>query len=156
MAAGGAVWSVDERSATDMPLPPGASGAAALAVSPGGGFVAAFCGDGRLRVFASGARPLGAGKRALACGGWDTPSSDTEFPHPQPCLCLWRQYTTQLCPIRDPHLCPAPSPADFSRVISELDTSSAVPPLDLAWCGGDAVALRWEGLLLLAGPYGDW
>lgn len=28
--------------------------------------------------------------------------------------------------------------------------------MELAWCGADAVALRWEGLLLLAGPYGDW
>ncbi|KAI8468744.1 MAG: vacuolar protein sorting-associated protein 16 [Monoraphidium minutum] len=98
VAAGGAIWSVDERSATDQRLPPGDGGAAAVAVSPGGGFVAAFCGDGRLRVFAS----------------------------------------------------------DFSRVISEFDTSSASPPLDLAWCGCDAVALRWDGLLLLAGPYGDW
>jgi len=41
-------------------------------------------------------------------------------------------------------------------VISEFDTASAVAPLDLTWCGVDAVALRWEGLLLLAGPYGDW
>ncbi|KIY95564.1 Vacuolar protein sorting-associated protein 16 [Monoraphidium neglectum] len=98
VAAGGAVWVVDERSATDQRLPPGAGGAAALAVAPGGGFVAAFCEDGRLRVFSS----------------------------------------------------------DFGRIISEFDTSSAVAPLDLAWCGVDAVALRWEGLLLLAGPYGDW
>ncbi len=45
---------------------------------------------------------------------------------------------------------------DLSRVISEFDTASAVAPLDLAWCGTDAVAMRWEGLLLLAGPYGDW
>jgi hypothetical protein len=26
----------------------------------------------------------------------------------------------------------------------------------VVWCGVDAVALRWEGLLLLVGPYGDW
>ncbi|GBF95901.1 hypothetical protein Rsub_08492 [Raphidocelis subcapitata] len=98
VACGGRVWSVDEGAATEAALPPGAGGAAALAVAPGGGFVAAFCGDGRLRVFSS----------------------------------------------------------DFSRVISEFDTASAVPPIDLAWCGVDAVAMRWEGLLLLAGPYGDW
>jgi hypothetical protein len=55
VAAGDRLWVVDERGATDTPLPPGAGGAAALAVAPGGGFVAAFCGDGRLRVFASGA-----------------------------------------------------------------------------------------------------
>lgn len=26
----------------------------------------------------------------------------------------------------------------------------------MCWCGVDAVALRWEGLLLLVGPYADW
>jgi hypothetical protein len=26
----------------------------------------------------------------------------------------------------------------------------------MCWCGVDAVALRWEGLLLLVGPNGDW
>lgn len=46
--------------------------------------------------------------------------------------------------------------ADFSKLLSEFDTKSGVPPGDLCWCGVDAVALRWEGLLLLVGPYGDW
>lgn len=64
VAAGGRIWVADERSASDFPLPAGAGGAAALAVSPGGAFVAAFCGDGRLRVFASGARLLWRGETA--------------------------------------------------------------------------------------------
>lgn len=54
VAWGGAIWVVDERTATDQALPAGAGGAAALAVAPGGGFVAAFCDDGRMRVFSSG------------------------------------------------------------------------------------------------------
>jgi len=54
VAVGDKIWLVDERSANDHALPPGAGGGAALAVAPGGAFVAVFCNDGRLRVFASG------------------------------------------------------------------------------------------------------
>ncbi|KAF6254839.1 vacuolar protein sorting-associated protein 16 [Scenedesmus sp. NREL 46B-D3] len=46
--------------------------------------------------------------------------------------------------------------SDFSQQLSEFDSRSGVPPACVAWCGVDAVALRWEGLLLLVGPYGDW
>ncbi|WIA22377.1 hypothetical protein OEZ85_004684 [Tetradesmus obliquus] len=46
--------------------------------------------------------------------------------------------------------------SDFSQQLSEFDSRSGVPPACIAWCGVDAVALRWEGLLLLVGPYGDW
>lgn len=45
---------------------------------------------------------------------------------------------------------------DFSQQLSEFDSRSGLPPSSLCWCGVDAVALRWEGLLLLVGPYGDW
>lgn len=48
------------------------------------------------------------------------------------------------------------SSTDFSQQLSEFDSRSGVPPACVAWCGVDAVALRWEGLLLLVGPYGDW
>jgi hypothetical protein len=67
----------------------------------------------------------------------------------------WPRWTPTPTPTPKPQT-PTPPPPDFSRVICEFDTASAVPPLDLAWCGVDAVAMRWEGLLLLAGPYGDW
>lgn len=46
--------------------------------------------------------------------------------------------------------------SDFSQQLSEFDSRSGVPPADVAWCGVDAVALRWEGLLLLVDPYGNW
>eukprot|EP00878_Enallax_costatus_P027161 GHUV01029216.1.p1 GENE.GHUV01029216.1~~GHUV01029216.1.p1 ORF type:complete len:582 (+),score=119.59 GHUV01029216.1:259-2004(+) len=46
--------------------------------------------------------------------------------------------------------------SDFSQQLSEFDSRSGVPPADVAWCGVDAVALRWEGLLLLVDPYGHW
>jgi hypothetical protein len=47
-------------------------------------------------------------------------------------------------------------PTDFIHQLSEFDSRSGLPPSSLCWCGVDAVALRWEGLLLLVGPYGDW
>jgi hypothetical protein len=58
-------------------------------------------------------------------------------------------------------VCPAAAaavalPADFSQQLSEFDSRSGIAPSSIAWCGVDAVALRWEGLLLLVGPYGDW
>ena len=28
-------------------------------------------------------------------------------------------------------------------------------PLDVAWCGSDAVVVRWPELLLAVGPFGD-
>lgn len=46
--------------------------------------------------------------------------------------------------------------ADFSQQLSEFDSRSGLPPSSLCWCGVDAVALRWDSLLLLVGPYGDW
>jgi hypothetical protein len=45
--------------------------------------------------------------------------------------------------------------ADMSKVLSELTTANTDPPLEVTWCGGDAVVLRWPDLLLLAGPYGE-
>jgi hypothetical protein len=52
--------------------------------------------------------------------------------------------------------CCCSPPADFSQQLSEFDSRSGIAPACIAWCGVDAVALRWEGLLLLVGPYGDW
>lgn len=46
--------------------------------------------------------------------------------------------------------------ADFSQQLSDFDSRSGLPPSAVCWCGVDAVALRWDGLLLLVGPYGDW
>ena len=38
---------------------------------------------------------------------------------------------------------------DFSKVVSDFDTKSSVPPEQLAWCGADAVVLYWPELLLM-------
>ena len=51
-----------------------------------------------------------------------------------PCFCL---------------LLPLP---DFSQQLSELDSRSGVSLADFSGCGVHAVALRWEGLLLLVDP----
>jgi hypothetical protein len=45
---------------------------------------------------------------------------------------------------------------DFSKVVSDFDTKSSVPPEQLAWCGADAVVLYWPEILLMVGPFGDW
>lgn len=39
--------------------------------------------------------------------------------------------------------------ADLSKVVSDFDTKSSVPPEQLAWCGADAVVLYWPEILLL-------
>ena len=39
--------------------------------------------------------------------------------------------------------------ADFSKVVSDFDTKSSVPPEQLAWCGADAVVLYWPEILLM-------
>ncbi len=31
-----------------------------------------------------------------------------------------------------------------------------MPPAQLVWCGADAVAAHWPGILLLVAPYGNW
>ena len=59
------VWVVDDSTATDHPLTPGCGGVVSLAVSPDGAFVALQCGDGKLRVMASGE----AGEEGES-GGW--------------------------------------------------------------------------------------
>ena len=39
--------------------------------------------------------------------------------------------------------------ADFSKVVSDFDTKSSVPPEQLAWCGAEAVVLYWPEILLM-------
>lgn len=30
-------------------------------------------------------------------------------------------------------------------------------PMDIAWCGEDAIVLRWKNTgIVMVGPYGDW
>ncbi|XP_075506458.1 protein VACUOLELESS1 [Primulina tabacum] len=45
--------------------------------------------------------------------------------------------------------------SDFSNVIIEYASESALPPDQLAWCGMDSVLLCWDDMLLMVGPYGD-
>lgn len=44
----------------------------------------------------------------------------------------------------------------FGHKILDFDTASTRPPLQMAWCGEDAVLLSWSGFLLLVGPFGHW
>lgn len=44
--------------------------------------------------------------------------------------------------------------SDFSLVLSEFNTQSALPPEQVIWCGLDSVLLYWEETLLMVGPHG--
>ncbi|CAK9004799.1 Protein VACUOLELESS1 (Vacuolar protein sorting-associated protein 16 homolog) [Durusdinium trenchii] len=45
----------------------------------------------------------------------------------------------------------------FSKAFLEFDTKAGVPPVQMCWCGLDAVVMQWNQLgLLMVGPYGDW
>jgi len=45
----------------------------------------------------------------------------------------------------------------FDKTVLEFDTKAGVEPLQLCWCGEDAVVLQWRQLgILMVGPYGDW
>jgi WD40 repeat protein len=46
--------------------------------------------------------------------------------------------------------------SEFDKNLSKFGTNSKVPPLDMCWCGDDAVVLYWENILLLVGLYGDF
>ena len=47
---------------------------------------------------------------------------------------------------------------EFTKSLSEYDLtheSDGKPPNEVAWCGSNAVALAWEALVLVVGPFGD-
>ena len=44
----------------------------------------------------------------------------------------------------------------FGNKILDFDTSSTRKPLQMGWCGEDAVLLSWSGFLLMVGPFGHW
>ena len=44
----------------------------------------------------------------------------------------------------------------FTTKILDFDTSATQEPMQMVWCGEDAVILTWHGFLLMVGPYGDW
>ena len=46
--------------------------------------------------------------------------------------------------------------ADCSRFISEFSTSATLQPHQIAWCGEDSVLMRYEKMLLMVGPLGDF
>ncbi|KAI8351246.1 Vps16, N-terminal region-domain-containing protein [Mortierella sp. GBAus27b] len=45
---------------------------------------------------------------------------------------------------------------DFQKNLSEFETKSKVPPIQLAWCGTDSVILYWDSIVLMVGPFGGW
>ncbi|KAJ3415205.1 hypothetical protein HDV05_005345 [Chytridiales sp. JEL 0842] len=46
--------------------------------------------------------------------------------------------------------------SDFQKHLADFPTNSTIPPLQMAWCGSDAVVLHWEDTVLVVGPFGDW
>lgn len=47
--------------------------------------------------------------------------------------------------------------SSFTTKVLDFDTKSMTRPLDIVWCGEDAVVLHWKNTgLLVVGPYGDW
>ena len=45
----------------------------------------------------------------------------------------------------------------FTTKVLDFDTKSVTRPLEIVWCGEDAVVLVWRNTgLVMVGPYGDW
>lgn len=45
----------------------------------------------------------------------------------------------------------------FTTKVLDFDTKSISRPLDIAWCGEDAVVLLWRNTgVVMVGPFGDW
>ncbi|ORY47768.1 hypothetical protein BCR33DRAFT_677973 [Rhizoclosmatium globosum] len=45
--------------------------------------------------------------------------------------------------------------SDFSKQLAEFNTGTSQPPLQMTWCGSDAVTLHWEDSVVVVGPFGD-
>jgi len=47
--------------------------------------------------------------------------------------------------------------ATFTSKVLDFDTKSVSRPMEIAWCGEDAVLLMWKNTgIVMVGPYGDW
>jgi hypothetical protein len=47
--------------------------------------------------------------------------------------------------------------ATFTTKVLDFDTKSMTRPMEIAWCGEDAVVLLWRNTgIVMVGPYGDW
>lgn len=45
----------------------------------------------------------------------------------------------------------------FTQKVIDFDTKSKSKPMEVTWCGDDAVILLWKNTgLVMVGPYGDW
>lgn len=45
----------------------------------------------------------------------------------------------------------------FTNKVLDFDTNSMTRPMDMLWCGDDAVVLVWKNTgMIMVGPYGDW
>ncbi|KAJ3135793.1 hypothetical protein HK100_002286 [Physocladia obscura] len=45
--------------------------------------------------------------------------------------------------------------ADFTKQLAEFNPGASTSPLNMAWCGNDAVALHWEDSIVIVGPFSD-
>lgn len=45
---------------------------------------------------------------------------------------------------------------DFQTSLADFKTNSISPPVQIAWCGNDAVLLHWEDTILMVGSSGDY
>lgn len=45
----------------------------------------------------------------------------------------------------------------FTNKVLDFNTNSMTKPMDMLWCGDDAVVLVWKNTgMIMVGPYGDW
>ena len=45
----------------------------------------------------------------------------------------------------------------FTNKVLDFNTKSMSRPMEIAWCGDDAVVLQWKNTgIIMVGPYGDW
>jgi hypothetical protein len=47
--------------------------------------------------------------------------------------------------------------AAFTRKVLDFDAKSVSRPIEIAWCGEDAVVMQWRNTgIVMVGPFGDW
>lgn len=47
--------------------------------------------------------------------------------------------------------------SSFKNLLLDFDTKSLSRPIEIAWCGEDAICLQWRNTgIVMVGPFGDW